>query len=468
MAFAQRIQLPFPRRYAQRHPTERLAIEPLEGRLLPSYAVADLGTLGGPASFAYGLNNAGQVVGYSYLDDGPDTHAFLWQAGTMTDLGTSGSGRGSSRAFAVSDTGRVAGQASVRGGAAERAVVWDSGVPTDLGTLGGQDSFAYAVNRGGTVVGASALPGDTPVNHAFAAHAGALRDLGTLGGLFSAAYGVNDAGVVVGASAVFGGVTHAFRSAAGGLADLGTLPGYVSSAASAVNDAGQVVGTATAADGSQRAFLDAGDTMTELGLPPRAVASGAQAVNRFGEVVGFLGVPGPGGLSFHAFVYANGRPADLNDLLPAGTGWVLNFATAVNDRGQIAGWGVNPQGKVHAFLLTPGREQGPDVVRSLAATDSPFPVPDSRVPAEHPATGVGRPQPPPQVLSGWKGKAGLEAFPARSRTAGGRMPRRVGTPRATFPEQEAFGHIASAGAEALGYPASWAPDAQPPNGGAAV
>jgi probable HAF family extracellular repeat protein len=407
-----------PRRASRHGCPQRLTLEALEGRYLPSYAVADLGTLGGPASFAMGLNNAGQVVGYSYLNDGPETHAFLWQAGVLTDLGTLGGGRGSSRAFAVSDTGRVVGEASVRCGSAHRAVVWDAGVPTALGALGGRDSYGYAVNRSGLVVGAAGLPGTTPENHAFAARDRALRDLGTLGGFSSAAYGVSDAGVVVGESGVSGGTYHAFRYAAGALADLGTLPGYVSSSAGDVNDAGQVVGTAVDANGGQRAFLYSGGAMTDLGLPPRAVASGARAVNRAGEVVGFLGVPGPGGLSFHAFVYTDGKPADLNDLLPAGTGWELNYATAVNDRGQIAGWGVNPQGKLRSFLLTPGTDRRSDAIARFAAGRSGW-SPSEGQTAEQPPYLAAAPPPPAS-----------QALPSCGTMAGpGPLPENGGSPR---------------------------------------
>src|SRR5215207_10175943 len=50
----------------------------------------DLGTLGGTNSYAYGINDSGQVVGYSdTANSGP--HAFLYDSTNgMKDLGTLG------------------------------------------------------------------------------------------------------------------------------------------------------------------------------------------------------------------------------------------------------------------------------------------------------------------------------------------------------------------------------------------
>ena len=57
---------------------------------------------------------------------------------------------------------------------------------------------------------------------------------------------------------------------------------------------------------------------------------------------------------------------DLNDLLPAGSGWQLTDAWDINDAGQIAGFGRSPQGKWMAILLTPIPEPSVLVVVPLS------------------------------------------------------------------------------------------------------
>src|SRR5438552_16214875 len=57
------------------------------------YIVTDLGTLGGTYSYAYGINNAGQVAGGSATptqSGGVFQTAFLWSGGHMINLGTLG------------------------------------------------------------------------------------------------------------------------------------------------------------------------------------------------------------------------------------------------------------------------------------------------------------------------------------------------------------------------------------------
>jgi probable HAF family extracellular repeat protein len=55
----------------------------------------------------------------------------------------------------------------------------------------------------------------------------------------------------------------------------------------------------------------------------------------------------------HAFLYSDGAMRDLNNLIPADSGWKLTRPQAINDNGYIVGQGINKDGQDHAFLLKP-------------------------------------------------------------------------------------------------------------------
>ncbi len=96
-------------------------------------------------SRANGINDSGQIVGFSDLPNG-QRRAVRWQNGVMVDLGTLGGG--ASEAAAINMSGQIAGTSGTADGAS-RAFRWDAGVMTDLGTLGGTYSEAYGINDSG-------------------------------------------------------------------------------------------------------------------------------------------------------------------------------------------------------------------------------------------------------------------------------------------------------------------------------
>src|SRR6185503_15034568 len=51
-----------------------------------TYTIADLGTLGGTESFAYAINDRGEIVGLSRTAGDSSTHTFLYHDRTLTDL----------------------------------------------------------------------------------------------------------------------------------------------------------------------------------------------------------------------------------------------------------------------------------------------------------------------------------------------------------------------------------------------
>jgi probable HAF family extracellular repeat protein len=78
--------------------------------------MTDLGTLGGN-SFAYGLNQAGDVVGYSSLNNGA-SHAFLERNGLLVDLNSllgAGSGWELMAAYGINDAGQIVGTGMFQG-----------------------------------------------------------------------------------------------------------------------------------------------------------------------------------------------------------------------------------------------------------------------------------------------------------------------------------------------------------------
>ena len=103
-----------------------------------------------------------------------------------------------------------------------------------------------------------------------------MTQVPTLGGTFNNVYGQNELGHVVGWSNVAGDASyHGYLYADGVLTEMGTLGGAYS-LAGGISNSGQIVGWAQVADGTN-----------------------------------------------HAAVFVGGVAQDLNDLIPAGSGWEL-------------------------------------------------------------------------------------------------------------------------------------------------
>lgn len=180
----------------------------------------DLGTLGGPVSYAFEVNSAGQAVGYASNDMGIG-HAVLWGSGGIVDLGDLDPlWDNHSGASGINDAGQVVGCSYTDVPGQYHGFLWQNGSMQDLGTLGGRYSCGMAINEDGQVVGDSWLA-DNTTQRAFLWDGG-MQDLGSLGWERSIAYDINDGGQVVGELRT-GSASHAFLWADGQMQDLNNL-----------------------------------------------------------------------------------------------------------------------------------------------------------------------------------------------------------------------------------------------------
>jgi probable HAF family extracellular repeat protein len=245
-----------------------------------------LPTLGGINGYAAGVNNAGQVVGWSETSfhdptcvEGTEVLQFLatlWAPGTNqpTELAPL-SPDPDSAATAINDRGQAVGisglcSVAVGGASALHALLWENGGPQNLGNIGGKAwNTPVAINNRGVVVGFANTSGDEHAALAPTAfiwtRANGMKPIAPYGtDTNNIAFDLNESNQVVGQSANSNsGAVRAFVWQNGVSSDLNTLvirPTMLNMVlAQGINDAGEITGTAV-------------DTST-------------------GEVVGFLAVP---------------------------------------------------------------------------------------------------------------------------------------------------------------------------------
>ena len=323
----------------------------------------DIGSLsGGPNTIAQNVNNLVQVTGVSdgattladsnaacwnssdfgTFADPLDGHAFLWIAGTITDLGTLG-GK-SSKGNRINNRGQIAGMSQINtsdpngfvacggspGSQIVHAFLYEKGKMTDIGTLGGYDCVANPINDRGQISGGCDVTKTInpatgyPTHHPFLWTNGVMQDLGSLGGAFGYGEVVSNQGAVVGFSTLAGEQhAHGFVWQKGVMTDLGVFPGDTDSDAAGTNSSGQIVG----------------------GSYTNSTTRGV--------------------------LWQNGTVIDLNSLIDPNSGYQMAWAYWINDAGEIAGQAVvESTGAIHAVLLSPNNNGIRGNSRSLPLTDN--------------------------------------------------------------------------------------------------
>jgi len=242
--------------------------------------------------YATGINNFGQLVGYTTEYSDETQWAVSWTS--TAGMSLFGSSFPPSVANGISNAGETVGQTGVLLGQANS---WRNGIATVLGIFGGEDPD-------------------------YSSSANALSDVGQAVG-WSTTIPLNDC-----RWNLFQCPMRAVLwTPTGEITDLGTLPGDILSVASGINLSGQVIGSS-------------GNTLLGEGWG----GNGGSGFGGDGGSVAVIGRP-------FLWTAQNGMQ-DLNTLISPGSGWVLTSASGINISGQIVGSGTL-NGQNHGFLLTP-------------------------------------------------------------------------------------------------------------------
>ncbi len=306
-----------------------------------AYLVTDLGLSGGTGD----LNDQGVVV-MTYNNE-----AYIWENGVLTNIGTLDGNK--CEAFSINNSNTVVGIIYE-----EEIIPFRNGFVYQNGTMEYIDNdplvenTALDINDGGIIVGWHRDASGYALGYYYDT---TMHMMGTINNVDHGSYAmaINDNNRIAGLSYIadIGDPSdseyHAFYYdiSEGTMHDMGVLGTGLKSMANEINELNQIVGYSdTTVDGDIHAFFYENNVMIDLGTLDGGVSYGS-GINDSGVVVGSS--------DGSAFIWEMSTGMiDLNDLLPANSGWELTGAGSINNSGQIfgAGW---YEGELHRFLLTP-------------------------------------------------------------------------------------------------------------------
>jgi probable HAF family extracellular repeat protein len=292
------------------------------------------------------------------------------------------SGGNNAAAASINNIGWIAGDSYEAGNANEHAFLW-VGTPVDLGTLGGANSAVAWPNKNnhGQIAGISETAEMNPLNEqwscaeanfypfitrhvclGFRWEAGVMSPLTPFpGGIDSYAAGINDQGEIVGwaengvhdptcnsAPPVnqvlqFEGTVWGPKS--GEMTRLSPLGSDPDSAATAINDRGQIVGisglcaNAAGSTSAEHAVLwqNKNAAPIDIGNFDGGLAwNTPTAINERGQVAGFANQAGTPATAFNPIAFFWSRGRGIQPVLPIGDD-TNNWAWGINDDGVIVG-----------------------------------------------------------------------------------------------------------------------------------
>jgi probable HAF family extracellular repeat protein len=214
----------------------------------------------GNGSAAYGINDAGQIVG-SYWDSNGRTHGFTLNGTTYTSVDYPGAIF--TDVYGVNTDGLIVGRYGVTSSNSQGFLL--SGTTyTPVNYPGATWGAAEGINATGQIVGYHT---NSSGGHGFILNGTTYTPLPDYPGAIWAAYsGIDATGRVVGTYVVNNGSAHGFILSNGAFTTL-DFPGATQTSASGINDAGQIVGIYWDSIGRAHGFILNGTTYTPVDYP---------------------------------------------------------------------------------------------------------------------------------------------------------------------------------------------------------
>ena len=290
----------------------------------PRYRMVDLGTLGGASSYALASNDRGAVIGRSEVGE-DDWHAFVWQDGTMTDLG------GTFWPNDINNRGQIVGSRDDAPG----GWVWSDGRFTPAGALTSAKVDQRPRRGLGTRLGRERSDGPALWSH------GRTRDVP-----LDDVSDLNNRRQVAGGQVVSDGFHASVWQPRRGVTDLGAAA-FNRSNTFRINERGEVIGWIFTEGQTERAVLWRGDRRIDLGTLG-GEGSHAVAINDSGAVL--VNAQLSNGY-FHPALWRASRLTDLSGRGVDPDGDLVDL----NNRGEITG-NIRPaEGVARAVIYRPAR-----------------------------------------------------------------------------------------------------------------
>lgn len=291
-------------------------------------------------TMATAINNRGDVVGIAFDATGQKVQPFHVKDRAFHLLPNP---RGAEMGFAqgVNDRGVVVGSALT--GDTVQATVWRDGKPASL-DAGVTLSAASGINDSGQIVGSGKAATDGDLVGLLWERNGKAKRLGAF-----ALNAIADNGFIVGVR-VKNDTFQPIAVQDGKVMALPLPAGAAGAVAGATNGKSAIVGAALVGDRFQAVCWDRSKATLLPGLRASGLSS-ALSVNHKGDIVG-TSETGEG--EFSATLWRNGKPMDLNEMVPDRSGWRAVVATGINSNGFVTGWAMKGE-RVSGFLLGPIR-----------------------------------------------------------------------------------------------------------------